>query len=571
MDVVHGWGSGGKANQSNTLGADHTCKWQLMTTRMTNPPGFHSWQDRDDDGHYIQPARPNGDGGKAVLAYYFYYYFNPAPPATSGAGLVGAREHDHLQDEDDAPGCKKPKQEPGPSRKGQPDARELRFEFDVSQTDNDEDVNYFQRTLAEMRQLLRDEDNPYVEVMDPDTGGVRQIHRLPPPEDAPQLMNLTLRLGEETNVTLSVRTDNLYVVGFRSGHNGGTWFEFTHRNPDSALREGYHMITGSTSLGYSGSYTGANSIGGLTEQDMLNAGALVLGMVLTRNKVVVSAPNKRRPKRDADDSGSIEAGVVGLTLAEAVRVVILNINDQHPGYLYGTITVTDGLGAFQLYNRDKDHYEEVDPWVWARAGLAHAPRPISGADDFVIGVDLWDHYRWFLSDRKVASGLVSWNSRDALSRYYNRILKVPVWADHGSVEVQYVLLTNSVVATVKVVLVDSGNIFFNSDVYGCINATTRLASGEELLYTLLNKPAWHNKVRHQEPVPLQRSLISAQLGTELHIWANLWDFNKLEPTDDQIVVGSVDFIPGLSGTDTKEIAGPRGKVRVEVTWSTNIP
>lgn len=129
----------------------------------------------------------------------------------------------------------------------------------------------------------------------------------------------------------------------------------------------------------------------------------------------------------------------------------------------------------------------------------------------------------------------------------------------------------AVMGTVKVVLLDSGNRFFNSNVYGRVNATTKLASGEELPYTLLSKQAnQSHTTRHHESVPLQRNLISAQLGAELHISADLWDYNKLVFSDDQIVVGSVVFVPRHAGTtDKADINGPCGKVRVEVTWSTS--
>lgn len=294
-------------------------------------------------------------------------------------------------------------------------------------------------------------------------------------------------------------------------------------------------------------------------------------LVSTRRRRTPSACNAR--PRDAinddnDDSGAIGGGR-GQKLAEVVGVVIGNINRQNPGKLYGTITVTDGFGAFQLYNRHKGDYQEVGPGGYA--DLAYPPRPIAAADHFVIDVDLMDHYRWVIPDRKVALGQVAWNSRDALSRDYNRILRGQVTGEYGNVEVQYAVLTDAVVAAVEVAVVESGNQYWAPEVYGSVTATTTLASGEQLQCILFHKARReYQKVSKDKPaVPLQRKLVSAPLfsNSKLEVSANLWDANALE-SDDQIVNGSVVFTPKLDGTNTAEIIGPRGRVRVDVAWST---
>lgn len=82
------------------------------------------------------------------------------------------------------------------------------------------------------------------------------------------------------------------------------------------------------------------------------------------------------------------------------------------------------------------------------ANLAYTPRPISGADDFVIHVNLPNRLPRLVQ-------VAAWNPRDALSSDYNRILKGQVTHEYCDVEVQYAVLTNVVVAVVEVVVVDA--------------------------------------------------------------------------------------------------------------------
>lgn len=296
---------------------------------------------------------------------------------------------------------------------------------------------------------------------------------------------------------------------------------------------------------------------------LANAGT-VLGMALVSG----AGRTNKRPHRAVAVDGD-NSGVVGVTLAEVVGVVIRNINDYETGKLYGTITLTDGFGAVQLYNRGKGDHQKVSPG--GKADLDYPPRAVSGADDFVIDVDLMDHYIGPISDRKVAVGQVAWNSRDALSRDYNRVLKVPVKARHGEVEVQYAVMSDAVVAAVEVVIVDSGNNIFSPDVYGSVTATASMASSgsgeQQLQYTLFDKaPKQRCSATRKKDIrmQLQRKLVSVPLCSKLRVSASLWDFNRYK-SPDHIVDGSVDFTPGLYGE--KEITGPRGTVKVIVTWS----
>lgn len=76
---------------------------------------------------------------------------------------------------------------------------------------------------------------------------MQHARRLPPQRVTPVFQDLALSASQSTVVTLRLRTDNLYVVGFRN--TGGQWFEFRGEG-------GGHTINGSTMLRFSGGYVG---------------------------------------------------------------------------------------------------------------------------------------------------------------------------------------------------------------------------------------------------------------------------------------------------------------------------
>ncbi|KAL6659216.1 hypothetical protein ACP70R_003256 [Stipagrostis hirtigluma subsp. patula] len=127
-------------------------------------------------------------------------------------------------------------------------AQDLTASFDVS---GNHTKRAFLQFVADVRAALRVPDRPFVMV---DAG------RLPPQEDVPtRFMDLELHGGGYA-VTLRMRTDNLYVIGFRSGVGEGTWFETRH---DGHLA-GVTLIGGSTPLGFDGSYRNGSGIGEVT-------------------------------------------------------------------------------------------------------------------------------------------------------------------------------------------------------------------------------------------------------------------------------------------------------------------
>ncbi|CAL4906547.1 unnamed protein product [Urochloa decumbens] len=511
------------------------------------------------------------------------------------------------------------------------------------------DAQRFRKFIDELRQTLRVPDQPYV---------MQRAARLPPQVDNPRMMDITLR-ANSNEVVLRLRTDNLYVVGFRNARD--VWYEFPHgNNRDPMIRDSIALpfdgsyVRGLSPLNESQEILGrpaviqaidvlANYYGGssqasaalrtlivnfvesirlntiadrvdremrnpsgsradrqLTTADIglirdwgdvstalriaanntdrsLGSGfnpfqnfiaiginnafqaAKALGMVLITRRPIV-----RRFKRAVSDDDGL-----GLTLVEILGVLIKNIDNEDPGDLYGRVSITDCFGTVVLFNRNKGNTQSVRPGGWA--DLTWPRRGVAAADDFFIDVNLMDHDSFpdLSPDDEVARGQLFWNSRDTLAREYDAVQRKEVKGEYGSVEVHYVVLTDAVVATVRVVMTDGDGENY-PDVYGTITAATRMATGETVQYKLFQKARGEDvPVKKGTAIPLRRNVISAALSSELRVYADLWDadrFPDLSP-DDQIALGSVDFSPRLAGCDSREIKGPYGRVTVQVTWS----
>ena len=113
--------------------------------------------------------------------------------------------------------------------------------FNVSSSSTD--PLRFRQFIEDLRRQLRVEDRPYV---------MQDAMRLPPQQDVPNSwLDIQLSSREHT-ITLRLRADNLYVVGFRN--SDGRWFELQHNDGRGS------MIQGSTILPVHESYTGSNSL-----------------------------------------------------------------------------------------------------------------------------------------------------------------------------------------------------------------------------------------------------------------------------------------------------------------------
>lgn len=124
-------------------------------------------------------------------------------------------------------------------------------------------------------------------------------------------------------------------------------------------------------------------------------------------------------------------------------------------------------------------------------------------------------------------------------------------------------------ATMNVVMVNSGDKNPAPHVYGFIKVLVTSPSGEPSTYILFEK-ARNQAVVVQESaaIPLRITHVPAQLGSGFEVQADLSDANAIGELDDhKIVNGSVSFIPSIP--DSKNIIasdGSDGNVRVDVAW-----
>ncbi|CAM0908805.1 unnamed protein product [Alopecurus aequalis] len=487
-------------------------------------------------------------------------------------------------------------------------------------------------------------------------GGVvmQDARRLPPRQDNPQFQDLELSANGST-ILLRLRTDNLYVVGFRNA--AGLWFHFMGDRPIQA------GTIESTEMTITGSYVGAHGLGGLdginlsshavenavsglasyavsgnneqlrtwlrmlivsfvessrftTVADTVAAAMGGAEQVLSsrligqiRNwgslsTVVILAANTRYtdPTRnlftqfehvpDWDIHGAISAaaalGLVltpmrtgagpsrpllaidndsayGITLLEVLSVVILDIDGENPGGLYGTVRVHDSFGSVDLFNRGKSNSQSVRPGE--RAELLWPARAISADDDLIIDLNLMDHDN-LSPDDEVSRGEVVWVPRDVVSSDFDVVRKAVVKGKYGSAEVSYAVVRNAVVATMEVLLVD-GDGESKPGVYGTITATTLMMGTEKnsLDYVLFRRARSNEiDVPKNTNIPLLRRVITAVWGSPLTVNVELWDKDSDLSPDDQIAAGSVSFDPLFEYSQAKQVTGRYGKVEVRVSW-----
>jgi hypothetical protein len=297
------------------------------------------------------------------------------------------------------------------------------------------------------------------------------------------------------------------------------------------------------------------------------AAAAALGLILTSTRK--GAGPRRMLLANAAAAGS-DAGAYGITLLEVFSVVIINMDDENPGDLYGTVRVKDSFGTVDLFNRERSDIQSVGPG--GKADLVWPARGISADDDLVIDINLMDRDR-LSPDDEVSRGEVVWIPRNALSSESDVATKAKVPGKYGSVEVSYAVVTNAVVAKMEVLLID-GDGESKPDVYGTITASTMMMgpAGNPLDYDLFRRERSDQiSVPKNTNIPLLRKVITAVWGKPLIVNVDLWDKDSFpDPSpDDQIAKGSVsfEFQPQEGYIQAKQIIGRFGKVEVHVTWS----
>ena len=252
----------------------------------------------------------------------------------------------------------------------------------------------------------------------------------------------------------------------------------------------------------------------------------------------------------------------GRALCEIFSVRILNIDDENPGDLYGTIRSTDGIRSTVIYHRERSQSEEVKPHDFARlTGPGHA---ITAADNFTIEVDLKDRDADLSPDDEIARGRIEWNAYD-FTNDYDMVKTRIIDGEYGSVELRYAVMSEAAEARVSVKLLN-GDDEDPAHVYGKVIVENTSFGGEIELLSMPHDPSkGYQKVKPGHKITLQRDTVVVGMNSSLKLHLHLWDYDSLS-SDDEIAKGSFTFPPDLGRTDVKWFTGQYGEVEVRVEW-----
>lgn len=248
----------------------------------------------------------------------------------------------------------------------------------------------------------------------------------------------------------------------------------------------------------------------------------------------------------------------GRALAEVFSVCILDIDNESPGDLYGTITATDGLQSYYIYNRDKGNSQSIS--VRDYATLTGPSRALSAADYFIIDVNLKDHDSISFDD-EISKGKIKWNAYDYTS-VWDKVQTTDIKGEYGSAQLRYAVMSNAAEALVDVVLIN-GDDENPAGVYGKIYAMNTSFNDEIELFRKSDETP--EQVYPKASIPLLRPAVVVPMDASLKIRVDLWDYDKLSPND-KIARGTVEFKPDIYHSVYKRIKGEYGEVEVRVRW-----
>jgi hypothetical protein len=267
-----------------------------------------------------------------------------------------------------------------------------------------------------------------------------------------------------------------------------------------------------------------------TEINTVEQAVAILGVLLGGSITVLF----RQPQAEAQ----------GQPMVEVFSVRINHINGENPTSLYGTITVTDGLGSQYIYNREKEDSKSIHPGD--NVFLTGPARSISAYDSFTINLALIDKN----TDHEVSKGQISWNVYNTTNEY-DKLLSEDVHGEYGSVTVNYVVLSDAVEATVEVTLENEAA----DNIYGRLTISNGVSEFESVLVRK-TKVEEDIDVRAGESIRLSRSVVAVPLNSALTI-----------SYDDEIAKTTARFPAQLAGTSEKIISGKHGEINVKVNWN----
>lgn len=278
--------------------------------------------------------------------------------------------------------------------------------------------------------------------------------------------------------------------------------------------------------------------------------------------------------------GEAELYEEGQILLEVFDVV-LNTPNNNNAEIYGTISVTDGLGCQYIYNCSS----EIDKYLQHLGNesspscislrLSGPTRPISAYGHFSISFDLISKGK---TKEMEVEGTFNWSSFASNIEYDAPMSAeiIPTGNTNNHMLINYAVVTNAVPATVKLELLSGdyciyGKVDNTINIHGIVYARTYL--GSVLLFH--RSPAEASTVKVGEPIPLDRSIVVVPLGCHVTIDATLfYDNDKLANKDTstqlvQIVNDSAKFDAQGSGTSGNNLQGEgsNGQVKVNIEWN----
>lgn len=247
----------------------------------------------------------------------------------------------------------------------------------------------------------------------------------------------------------------------------------------------------------------------------------------------------------------------GRPLDEVFSVCILNIENENPGELCGTITATDCLQSYFIYNRGRENSEPVS--VRDYATLTGPSRALSAADNFILDFNLKDYVNISFED-EVSRGLIEWNAYD-YTNVYDEVQTLDNKGNYGSAQLRYAVMSNAAEAEVDIVLI-SGDDESPAGVYGKVHAqNTSFGDEIELFRKPNNNP---EQVYPKASIPLLRSVVVVPMDASLKIRVDLRDYVKLSPHD-KIARAHIEFKPDIYQSVHKSINSDYGAIKVRVS------
>lgn len=266
-----------------------------------------------------------------------------------------------------------------------------------------------------------------------------------------------------------------------------------------------------------------------------------------------------------DEAGSTQPAaakhLMGRPLVEIFAVKVKNIDGETPGDLYGRISVTDALKSQVLYSVPRNEHQSIGPND--DVPLTGPSRSISAADDFKVDFDLMDQDFDPSPDDQVSRGRVTFHVYDPFNEF-DKVIENTIWGKYGHVAMNYVIMSNAAEAMVEVILIN-GDDEHPADVYGTINAKT--PHGQRKMFG--RSAGGRVRTNPGEKVWLTRPAIAVPLDGKLVLDIDLKDHDRLPDIspDDQIALGTVEWVPQPGHSDKKRVKAAHGEIEVRVTWT----